>query len=216
MGDLGKTEFYDPVEERWNVWTHGLGLVLSFAATFLLVVKALSYNNLQMLISFSVFGFSLILLYSASTFYHRARNPVRRFRLKICDHIAIFLLIAGTYTPFSLVTLKGSTGWIIFGVAWGIALLGTILKIFFTGRFKILSTLLYVGMGWIIVFAMEPLIENFSEEGLWWLFAGGLSYTLGAVLYNINRLKFNHAIFHFFVLGGSFCHFISIYSFVRP
>src|SRR5690606_38805789 len=126
--------------------------------------------------------------------------------------IAIFILIAGTYTPFALVTLEGKTGWIILGVVWAIAIFGTILKLFFTGRFKVLSTLLYVGMGWVIIFAIKALNQNLSIEGLWWLMGGGLAYTLGAVLYSISRIKFNHAIFHFFVLLGSYCHFIAIYN----
>lgn len=121
-------------------------------------------------------------------------------------------MIAGTYTPFTLITLSGTTtGWLIFGIIWGLAVTGIILKLFFTGRFKIVSTLMYILMGWLVVFAIKPLIANLPFEGLVWLFAGGISYTLGAILYSIKRIKFNHAIFHFFVLGGSICHFISVF-----
>ena len=207
---------YSSKEEFWNVFSHGSGLVLSIIAVFLLLEKSCDYSNLPLTLSFGVFGISLVLLYAASTFYHSAKDPQRRFRLKVFDHIAIFILIAGTYTPFSVVTLNGTTGYTILAVAWGIAFLGTVLKIFFTGRFKILSTLMYVAMGWIIVFAISPLMQSLSTPGLWWLFAGGLAYTLGAVIYTISRVKYNHAIFHVFVLLGSFCHFMSIYNYVTP
>lgn len=216
MEGEGPAKFYSPKEEKWNVISHAFGLVLSIIAAYFLVVRTSGYANIKMTISFVVFGVSLILLYAASTFYHNAKDPALRFKLKILDHIGIFILIAGTYTPFALVTLGGSIGWIIFGVAWGIAFLGTILKIFFTGRFKVLSTLMYVGMGWIIIFAIKPLIENLSSGGLWWLFAGGLFYTLGAILYSISRINYNHAWFHLFVLLGSFCHFMAIFFHVVP
>ncbi len=147
MKEHDKVEGYHPKEEFWNVLSHGAGLVLSVLGLILLLLRAGHFNSLRLSLSFAVFGIGLILLYAASTFYHNAKNPVKRYRLKIFDHVAIFILIAATYTPFALVTLKGELGWIIFGVAWGIALFGTILKLFFTGRFKILSTLLYVGHG---------------------------------------------------------------------
>lgn len=209
-------KFYPPKEELWNILTHGFGIILSLIATVLLWKRAAEFESMRITLTFMVFAVSLLLLYASSTFYHSAKDPVWRFRLKVLDHIAIFILIAGTYTPFALVTLKGTTGWIIFGVAWGIAFTGTILKLFFTGRYKTLSTILYVGMGWIIIAAIKPLIENLSAAGLWWLFAGGLFYTLGAVLYSISRLKYNHALFHFFVLFGSFSHFMAIYGHVIP
>jgi len=126
------------------------------------------------------------------------------------------VLIAGTYTPFALVTLNGQAGWWIFGISWGLALSGIILKVFFTGRFQLASTLMYVFMGWIIIFAIRPLIANLSGEGLFWLLAGGVAYTLGAVLYSIRKISFNHAIFHVFVLIGSACHFVSVFYFVLP
>lgn len=209
-------KFYPAQEERWNVISHGLGLVLSFVALVLLLRKAGEYDSTRISISFLVFATGLILLYAASTFYHSSRDPVWRFRLKIFDHVSIFILIAGTYTPFALVTLKGTVGWIIFGIAWGIALAGTVLKLFYTGKYKTLSTILYVGMGWIIIVAIKPLIDNLSVGGLWWLFSGGVFYTLGAVLYSISSIKYNHALFHLFVLLGSFSHFMAIYEHVIP
>jgi hemolysin III len=124
------------------------------------------------------------------------------------------VLIAGSYTPFTLVTLNGTTGWVIFGVAWSIVICGIILKLFFTGKYKLLSTLLYVAMGWMVIFAIKPLVNNLSAGGLSWLVAGGLAYTVGAILYSIKKIQFNHAIFHVFVLAGSFCHFMAVYFYV--
>jgi len=134
--------------------------------------------------------------------------------LKIFDHASIYVLIAGSYTPFTLVTLNGTTGWVIFSIAWGSALIGIILKLFFTGKYSIVSTIMYVVMGWIIVFAIKPLIQHLPTYGLYWLVGGGIAYTIGAILYSIKRIKFNHALFHILVLIGSFCHFISIYFYV--
>lgn len=210
-----KIRFYPSREEKLNIITHAVGLALSILGLLLLLLKATKFDSTKLLISYVIFGSSLILLYSASTLYHSTRDLRKRFIYKIFDHIAIFILIAGTYTPFSLITLRGQTGWIILAVVWGIALFGTILKLFFTGRFKILSTLLYVGMGWVIIFAIKPLNENLSSQGLYWLMGGGLAYTIGAILYSISRIKFNHAIFHFFVLLGSYCHFMAIYNHVQ-
>jgi len=124
------------------------------------------------------------------------------------------VLIAGTYTPYTIVTLNGLTGWVIFGISWGLAISGIIIKLFFTGKYAFISTLMYVFMGWIIIFAIKPLSINLSSDGIFWLIAGGISYTLGAVIYNIKKIKFNHAIFHIFVLFGSGCHFLSIYLYV--
>lgn len=211
-----RIRFYPQFEERLNVITHAAGLGLSVFGLFILILKALEFNSPRLLLSFIIFGSSLIVLYAASTAYHSTKNLRKRFTFKISDHIAIFILIAGTYTPFALVTLQGRTGWIILGVVWAIALCGTVLKLFFTGRFKILSTLLYVAMGWVIIFAIQPLMTNLSQAGLYWLMGGGLAYTFGAIIYGISTIKFNHAIFHFFVLVGSFCHFISIYNHVLP
>ena len=216
MQDPLEPKFYPPREERLNVITHATGLFLSIIGLYLLITKASGYDDLRLTVSFVVFGISMILLYSASTFYHAAKDPKKRYMLKIFDHIAIFFLIAGTYTPFAVVTLQGSTGSTILAVVWGIVILGTVLKIFFTGKYKILSTLLYVGMGWVIIFALEPLMTNLATAGLWWMLAGGIAYTLGAILYNITRIKFNHAIFHIFVLLGTFCHYMSIYFHVTP
>ena len=205
---------YDSFEEKLNVYTHAFGLILSILALFLLITKAISIDSIWYRISFPVFGLSLIILYAASTFYHNAKIESVRRKLNIFDHASIYILIAGTYTPFTLVTLHGKIGWIIFGITWGLALIGVVLKIFFTGRFDVVSTIAYVLMGWVIVFVFKPLYESLPFYGVLWLFLGGIFYTIGALLYSIKRIKYNHAIFHVFVLLGSFCHFITVYYYV--
>ena len=211
-----RVTYYPPLEEKLNIYSHGFGLVLSIVALALLVVRASVNGSIWHIISFSIFGISMVLLYTASTIYHSSKKPKLRLHLQIFDHAAIYVLIAGTYTPFTLVTLSGTTGWIMFGVTWGFALTGIFLKLFFTGRYEKLSTIMYVFMGWIVVFAIKPLIHNLPFEGLIWLFCGGISYTLGAVLYSIKKIPYNHAIFHVFVLIGTFCHFITVYFYVSP
>ena len=216
MRDREGMRIYSQTEEKINIVSHGIGLVLSCVAFVLLATHANLHGDILHTISFSVFGASLIMLYAASTIYHSAKKPELRKRLKIIDHASIYVLVAGTYTPFTLITLNGTLGWVIFGTSWGLAITGIILKLFFTGKYNLISTSMYVFIGWVIVFAIKPLIDNLSSEGLLWLLAGGISYTVGAVLYSIKKIKFNHAIFHMFVLTGSFCHFISVYFYVLP
>lgn len=209
-------QHYSVAEERANVYSHAFGIVVSVVALVVMIIKASEYGNFLDLLSVSIFGLSLIALYTSSTLYHAATNPVKRAHLRVIDHALIYVLIAGTYTPLTLVALGGKTGWIVFAVSWTMAATGIVLKLFFTGRFNGLSTALYVLMGWIIVMVLEPLRVNLPGDGLTWLFAGGVAYTTGALLYSINRIKFNHAIFHLFVLLGSLCHFISVYFYVLP
>ena len=213
---MNSLKFYSPLEEKTNIISHAVGLVLSIVALVLMVVRASEYGNAWHIVSVSIFGASLISLYAASAFYHSAKDLKTRSRLRIIDHATIYVLIAGTYTPFTLVTLNGTVGWMIFAISWTMAFSGVILKLFFTGKYNVLSTLMYVFMGWIIIFAIKPLINSLSSEGLFWLVAGGIAYTTGAVIYSIKKIKFNHAIFHMFVLLGSLCHFISVYFYVLP
>lgn len=209
-----KIDYYSKSEENINIWSHAFGIFLSVIALILLVLKAFQQDNIWMMISFPIFGISLILLYLASTLYHASKNPKKRFRLKIFDHAAIYVLIAGSYTPFTLVSLNGEIGWLIFTIVWIFALTGIILKLFFTGKFNILSTAMYVLMGWLIIFYFKDLSNHLHEKGVFYLVLGGILYTIGAILYSINTIKFNHAIFHIFVLAGSFCHFLSVYLYV--
>lgn len=211
-----RLHFYARGEERVNIGTHLLGLLLSIVGLLALVTRALLHGDGWHLVSVSVYALSMITLYAASTAYHSSRDPVLRVRLRTFDHASIYLLIAGTYTPFALVTLSGPVGWVIFAISWGMAVTGIVLKLFFTGRYELLSTLMYVFMGWLIVFFIKPLAAAFPPAGLAWLLAGGISYTLGAVLYSIPRLPFGHALFHVLVVAGSACHFYAIYRYVLP
>ena len=205
---------YTEKEEKLNILSHAFGLVLSAIAFPFLIIKSLQFSGFWKPASIYMYAFSLLILYAASTFYHASKKPKLRRRLNIFDHAAIYVLIAGTYTPFTLITLEGKIGWIIFGLTWGFALIGIILKLFFTGRFDKISTIMYVLMGWQVVFAINPLIEKLAPQGLQWLFIGGILYTVGAVLYSIKRIPYNHAVFHVFVLLGSISHFISVYYYI--
>ncbi len=213
---MEEIKYYLPGEERINIISHAIGFVLSIIALVLLLMHAKRHGDIWHVISFNIFGASLVVLYAASTLYHSAKKPELRRKLRIIDHASIYVLIAGTYTPFTLVTLNGPTGWAIFVTSWGFALTGIILKLFFIGKYELISTLMYVFMGWIIVFAIKPLINNLSSNGLLWLILGGLAYTIGAILYSIKKIKFNHAIFHILVLIGSGCHFLSVFLYVLP
>lgn len=205
---------YPKNEEIMNVVSHGIGFLLSIPALALLVVFASIEGTAWHIISFAIYGSSLVVLYFASTIFHLTQNQKTRNRLNVFDHASIYLLIAGSYTPFVLVTIRGPWGWSIFGVVWGLAICGIILKIFFTGRFNTLSTILYIVLGWTILIAISPLTRALPFEGLMWLLAGGLSYTVGAVFFLLNRLPFNHAVFHLFVLLGSICHFVAVFWYV--
>lgn len=208
--------FYSNFEEKLNVWSHFAGLLLSVIGLVLLILRAIDLENTWAIISFPIFGLSMIILYLTSTLYHYSKKPKLRYRLNIFDHAAIYVLIAGSYTPFALVSLNGKEGYTIFLTIWTIALFGIIFKVFFIGRFNILSTILYVAMGWLIIFSGQSLMQNLNFNGLIWLISGGISYTIGAVLYSINKIKLNHAIFHVFVLLGTLCHFIAVYCYVIP
>jgi len=205
---------YSPEEEKINVVSHATGMVLSVIATVLLLNHAIFHKGIWHIVSFSFYGISMCLLFTASTLYHKAKDNKRRKKLKIFDHAAIYVLIAGTYTPFTLVTLQGKTGWIIFGITWGFAIAGICLKLFFTGKYRKTSTSMYLLMGWMIIFVLKPLITALPVAGLFWLLAGGISYTAGAVFYLFKGIKYSHAVFHILVLIGCFCHFITVYFFV--
>ncbi|HEY9114648.1 MAG TPA: hemolysin III family protein [Bacteroidales bacterium] len=211
---VAKTHYYSKNEELLNVITHGIGFLLSVVALVFLVVHASSDGTVWHVVSFAIYGASLVVLYLASMLFHSAKNQKTRARLNVFDHASIYLLIAGTYTPFALVTLHGAWGWSIFGTIWGLAIAGIVLKLFFTGQYNFLSTLLYIFMGWIVLIAIVPLVHALSFSGLMWLFGGGLFYTIGAVIFLIDKLPYNHAIFHFFVLAGSACHFVAVFCYV--
>lgn len=207
---------YSKKEERLNILTHGFGFVLSLIALPLMVVSASMKGNVWQIVSAAIYGSSLVVLYLASTLFHGSNQPITRNRLKVFDHASIYILIAGSYTPFLLVTLRGTWGWSLFGVVWGLSIAGVILKLFFTGKYKVLSTIGYVLLGWVIVVAIRPLVNNLDVTGLWWLVAGGFFYSFGAILYLFKNLPYNHAIFHIFVLSGSICQFVTVFWYVLP
>lgn len=202
---------YSHTEEKLNVYSHALGLLLSVVGLFLLLSKVAHHPDGLSLFAYLTYSFSLILLYAASTLYHNAKQAQRRRRLKVLDHAAIYLLIAGTYMPYSLLGIGGLWGTIIALVVGFIALLGVVLKLFFTGRFELLSTVSYVLMGSIVFVAVKPLFQTLTTEALTLLFWGGAFYIVGAVLYSVKAVPYNHAIFHFFVLAGSAFHFLGVW-----
>jgi hemolysin III len=205
---------YSEKEEKLNVLTHAFGLLMSSIGLPFLLLKSLQYNGFWKPISIVIFGISLVILYAASTFYHASKDPKIRRKLNIFDHAAIYVLIAGTYSPFTIIVLEGSLGWIIFGCTWAFALVGIILKLFYTGRYDKLSTVMYILMGWQIILVINPLIDVFSPEGLRLLFAGGVFYTVGALIYSSKKIKYNHAVFHVFVLLGSTSHYLCVYNYI--
>jgi hemolysin III len=205
------------LEDRANSLSHAAGTGMGIAGTAVLVVVASRGGDPWKVVSVSIFGACLVLLYAASSLYHAAHRPGVRKILRILDHMSIHLLIAGTYTPFLLVNLRGPLGWTVFGIIWGLAGAGMVADAYFTGRFKLLSTLLYLGMGWTMIAVLRPLAESLPPAAMFLLLAGGLSYSLGAAFYLLDkRLAFGHAVWHLFVLGGSVCHFLSILLGVLP
>ncbi len=211
-----KLKQYSLGDEIANSITHGIGVGLSIAALSILVTFAGLLGDPWRVVSFSIYGTTLILLYLASTFYHSFQYPPVKKFFRVFDHSAIFLLIAGTYTPFTLVNMRGVWGWTLFGLIWGFAIFGVMLTVFFMNRFKFLFLIVYVGMGWLVIIAIKPLFAAVPFGGLVLLGAGGLAYTTGVAFYVWDRLPFNHAIWHLFVLGGSICHFFSILFYVLP
>lgn len=200
------------MEERLNAWSHGIGAALGVVGLILLL-KNCNSKGLDMF-SVMVYGLSTIILFLASTLYHSVTDEKKKHYFRIVDHISIYLLIAGTYTPVTLITLLESKGWLLFGLVWGIAAVGTILKLFFTGRFELVSTLLYLVMGWLIVFDFSYLADHLATQGLLLLFSGGLFYTVGIVFYAIKKIPYNHVIWHMFVLAGAICHYFMMFFYV--
>jgi hemolysin III len=200
------------LNEWINAGTHGLASILAIPVTVLLIIRAVRFGDARGVVAVSIFGATLFLLYTVSTLYHALPSSKAKTRFRIFDHIAIYLLIAGSYTPFTLVALRGAWGWSLFGVVWGLAMCGTLLKIFFIHRFRILSVIVYIGMGWLVLIAYRPLIQVLEPLTLRLLVAGGLAYTGGVLFYANRRLPFQHGIWHLFVIAGSLLHAISIYT----
>jgi hemolysin III len=203
-------------EETLNAWTHGLGTVLSLAGLAVLVTMAALRGGAWHIVSCSIYGVTMVLLFFSSTLYHGCRRESLKHIFHIIDHSSIYLLIAGTYTPFVLVTLRGGWGWSLFGIVWGLALAGIVFQIFFVNRFRALQVLIYLLMGWLVVIAFKPLLGKLPRPGLLWLMAGGLSYTVGVVFYVWKKLPYHHPVWHLFVLAGGICHYFAILFYVLP
>lgn len=210
------TTRYSRREEYANVATHGVGVLLSITALVVMVRYGRGTEDPYHAVSVSIFGASLILLYLMSTIYHATRHPKVKHVFRTLDHACIYLLIAGSYTPFALVSLRGTWGWTLLVIAWGLAFVGVVYKIFYTKRSGLLSTALYVGMGWLVVIAIRPVLDAVPTWGIVWLVAGGLLYTGGVVFYLWQRIPYHHAIWHVFVMLGSFCHFLAVFLYLIP
>lgn len=207
---------YTVWEEVAHALTHGIGAALSIAALIVMLSWAGTYGDVWHVVAASIYGVSLIILYTASTLYHAFPWPRLKGYFQQLDHAAIFLLIAGTYTPFLLINLRGAWGWSLLAVIWGIALIGVVIELVVKSAPKWLSLTLYLGMGWMALVAIKPMLDNVAHEGLLLLLAGGLAYTVGVVFYVWKSLPYHHAIWHLFVLGGSVLHFFSIFYYVLP
>jgi hemolysin III len=207
---------YSLGEEIAHAVTHGIGIILSVAGLALLVTFASLNGDVWHITSCSIYGATLILLYTTSTLYHGIPMPRIKRLLRRFDHAAIFLLIAGTYTPFTLVNMRGGWGWTLFGLVWGIAVVGILLELFRSRRLKCLSLALYLGLGWLVMIAIKPLIDSVETGGLVLLLSGGLCYTLGVIFYIWKHMAYHHAVWHLFVMAGSVLHFFSVFFYVVP
>lgn len=203
------------LEELWNALSHGIGVLFGIVALVLMVIFAADHHHPIAVVACAIYGSTLIILYLASTLYHAIHNRELKKLFKVIDHSSIYLLIAGTYTPFTLVTLHGAWGWSLFGVIWGLTLIGLIFKFFLTGRYEFISVVLYLLMGWLIVIALKPLIHALPFAGLMWMLAGGLCYTGGVIFYVIDhKYHFTHFLWHLCVLAGSICQFVAVLCYV--
>jgi hemolysin III len=211
-----RTIRYSPGEELANSLTHGVGAVLAVGGLALLVTLAAIRGDAWHVVACSIYGAAMVVLYTASTLYHAISRPRAKRALQVLDHAAIFLLIAGTYTPFTLVTLRGPWGWSLFGTVWGLAIAGIVLEVVFRNRWRAGSLVLYVAMGWVVVVAVRPVLAALPPGGLVLLVLGGLAYTGGLVFYAWRRLPYGHAVWHLFVIAGTALHFLAILRYVVP
>jgi hemolysin III len=215
MADYMHNRTVSTGEEIANAITHGIGALLAVAGLVVLIVMAAIHGSVWHIVSFSIFGTTLVLLYFASTLYHSLTHVKAKSVFHKFDHISIYLLIAGTYTPFCLTALRGWIGWTVLGVVWSCAILGAVLKAISVGKRIKLSTVLYILMGWVILVAIQPLYKAMPFNGFLFLIAGGISYTIGTIFFIRNQVKYNHSVWHVFVLGGSVLHFFSVLSLLK-
>ncbi|TSB46108.1 PAQR family membrane homeostasis protein TrhA [Alkalicoccobacillus porphyridii] len=213
---MSETHVFSKGEEIANAITHGIGALLSLAGLVLLIVYSSLYGTVWHIVSFSIYGTSMLILYAASTLVHSFPPGKVKDLFEILDHSAIYLFIAGTYTPILFIVVQGALGWTLFGVIWGIATLGIVFKIFFVKKFLVISTLFYLLMGWMALFAIKPIISALPLAGVAFLVGGGLLYSLGTIFYIWRGFKFHHAVWHLFVLGGTILHFFLIIGYILP
>ncbi|HHY74805.1 MAG TPA: hemolysin III family protein [Bacillus bacterium] len=213
---MNTTHTFSKIEEIANSITHGIGALLSIAALVLLVVFSSTQGTILHVISFSIFGGTMLFLYVSSTLLHSFPAGKTKDVFEIMDHSSIYLFIAGTYTPFLFIVIKGWVGWTLFGIIWGLALLGVVFKIFYCKKFLYVSTALYVVMGWLIVFAWKPLVTGLPTGGMVLLITGGVLYTLGTIFYVWRGFTFHHMVWHLFVLFGTVAHFFAVFLYVLP
>ena len=208
-------DFYTLGEEIANSITHGIGTALAIAGVTVLILLSAMQRDPTRIVSVSIFGGSLVLCYLASTLYHSFQQPRVKHIFRILDHAAIYLLIAGSYTPYLLIAIQGRLGWTMLLIVWTLAIIGITFKLFFIGKYEFMATLGYVAMGWLCVFAFREMIANIPPDGLRWLIAGGFSYTFGVIFFVWEKLPYNHAIWHLFVLAGSICHYFSVLTLIQ-
>lgn len=205
---------YTPTEEIFHGITHGIGAALSIAGLVILVVLAAQMGDAWRIVSFSIYGGSLTLLYLASTLYHSFQDERLKQFFRHFDHLSIFLLIAGTYTPVTLISLRGAWGWTLFALIWGFAVSGIVYELLFLGRYKWITMSIYLGMGWLAVVAIKPMVTMVPRGLFWWLLAGGLCYTGGVFFYARKKMRYHHVLWHLFVLFGSACHFLGFFFYL--
>lgn len=208
--------YYSRGEELVNRCTHGIGAIVSLIGSAAVIMLAFRQHDSYRFVSACMYGVSMVTFYGLSTAYHSVRKPRVRYVFRILDHASIYLMIAGSYTPFTLVTLRGPWGWSLFGTVWGLGTVGAVAKIFTTHRLRFIGPMLYIALGWIVVIALKPLVAALPVNGMLLLFGGGVAYTAGVIFYLWDRLPFNHAIWHLFVLTGSVCHYFAIFKYVIP
>lgn len=204
------TDFHTRTEEYFHSLTHGVGAVLATVGAVYLIAEAVRGGDTWRIVSFAIYGITLVGLYTTSTLYHGVRSRKLKTRLRLLDHSAIYFFIAGSFTPFLLIPLRGPWGWFILGLTWGMAVGGVVYKVMLLDRFPRVSTLLYLGMSWLGLLAIVPLFDRLATSTLAWLVGGGLIYTAGTLIYHLNWVRYAHVVWHLFVLGGSICHFVAI------
>lgn len=213
---MAKTHIFSKGEEIANAITHGIGAVLSIAGLVVLIVSASVYGNVWHVVSFTIFGATMVILYMSSTMVHALPHGKAKDLFEIFDHASIYLFIAGSYTPFTFLVIQGTLGWTMFGIIWGLAIAGTVFKAYFVKKYLFTSTILYIAMGWMVTLGWNQIVANLNSNGVILFAVGGVCYTLGAVFYVWRGFKFHHAVWHLFVIAGTATHFFCVLLYLLP